>query len=247
MFTGIIEELGTIRNLDIQGQSGKIRIGCKKVLQGTRIGDSIAVNGICLTVTEIEGETFAADVMAETVRRSALSGMGAGDRVDLERAMPAYGRFGGHIVSGHIDGVGVIRDIRREENAVWFIIGAPARILRYVIEKGSVAIDGISLTVAGVDSETFRVSIIPHTMQETRLGVVRVGDTVNLENDPVGKYVERLLGFNQAAGKGGPTDIDSGGERQRLPEVATGMSSFMSDGSGNGAGITLEFLAENGF
>ncbi len=246
MFTGIVEELGVIRNLDIQGKSGKICIGCREVLQGTKVGDSIAVNGICLTVTDMDSETFAADVMAETVRRSSLSGMHAGDKVNLERAMVANGRFGGHIVSGHIDGVGVVKDIRQEENAVWFTIGAPAGILRYVIEKGSIAIDGISLTVAGVEAETFKVSIIPHTLQETRLGIVRVGDSVNLENDPVGKYVERLLGLNAAGALSTSTGVIE--EGNRFEKSDAGMNSItVGRKAGSSSGITLEFLMENGF
>lgn len=196
MFTGIIEELGTIKRIAFQGASGQITIRAKKVLEGTKIGDSIAVNGICLTVTSLQRDGFTADVMAETVRRSSLSDAENGDFVNLERAMAADGRFGGHIVSGHIDGTGRILSFRREENAVWVEIGASRDILRLVVEKGSVCIDGISLTVAAVGDTGFQVSVIPHTGEETTLLKKKPGDLVNLENDVIGKYVEKLLGFS---------------------------------------------------
>ena len=193
MFTGIIEELGSVRSLSLTGTSGKITIDAKKVLEGTRIGDSIAVNGVCLTVISLQRDGFTADVMAETVRRSNLGDLRRGDRVNLERAMDAGGRFGGHLVSGHIDGTGTIRSCRKEENAVWVTVTAGPDILRLIIEKGSVAIDGISLTVAKVTRSDFQVSVIPHTGEETTLLKKKPGDAVNLENDVVGKYVERLL------------------------------------------------------
>lgn len=196
MFTGIIEELGTIKRIVFQGASGQITIRAKKVLEGTKTGDSIAVNGICLTVTSLQKDGFTADVMAETVRRSSLSDAGNGDFVNLERAMAADGRFGGHIVSGHIDGTGKILSFRREENAVWVEIGASRDILKLVVEKGSVCIDGISLTVAAVGDTGFQVSVIPHTGEETTLLKKKPGDLVNLENDVIGKYVEKLLGFS---------------------------------------------------
>lgn len=193
MFTGIIEELGSVRSLSLTGTSGKITIDAKKVLEGTRIGDSIAVNGVCLTVISLQRDGFTADVMAETVRRSNLGDLRRGDRVNLERAMAAGGRFGGHLVSGHIDGTGTIKSCRKEENAVWVTVTAGPDILRLIIEKGSVAIDGISLTVAAVSDRDFQVSVIPHTGEETTLLKKKPGDAVNLENDVVGKYVERLL------------------------------------------------------
>ncbi len=193
MFTGLIEEKGIIKNLDIKGSSGTISISCAEVLKDTKIGDSIAVDGICLTVTRLGVDFFEADVMAETVRRSSLKEKYRGSKVNLERAMPVYGRFGGHIVSGHIDGTGIVEDIRTEENAVWFSISAPNKILSHIIEKGSVAIDGISLTVAYIDDVKFKVSIIPHTIGETTLSERRRGDIVNLENDLIGKYVEKFI------------------------------------------------------
>ncbi len=205
MFTGIVEELGKIRSLSMAGTSGKIAIQARKVLESTKIGDSIAVNGICLTVVTLQNDGFTADVMAETVRRSSLGSCRTGDQVNLERAMAADGRFGGHIVAGHIDGTGTITAMEKEENAVWVTIKAGADILRYVVEKGSIAIDGISLTVAYVDDACFRVSVIPHTGEETTLLKKNPGDIVNLETDMIGKYVEKLLGLSGAASAAGTT------------------------------------------
>ncbi len=193
MFTGIVEEVGTIKHLGINGNSGSIEIKASTVLGNTQIGDSIAVNGICLTVTSLKPESFTADVMAETVRRSSLGDLKAGDIVNLERAMAADGRFGGHIVSGHIDGTGIITEYRKEENAIWVRIAVDDVILKLIVEKGSVCIDGISLTVASVSDKDFQVSVIPHTAKETTLLKRKVGDRVNIENDVVGKYVQRLL------------------------------------------------------
>ena len=195
MFTGIIEELGQVCSLELAGNSGKISLKAKKVLKGTQIGDSIAVNGVCLTVVSMRPDGFTADIMAETVRRSSLGSLKAGDFVNLERAMAADGRFGGHIVSGHIDGTGTIREMRKEENAVWVTIQAQEEILNLIVEKGSICIDGISLTVADVTSTDFSVSIIPHTGEETTLLRKKPGNIVNLENDVVGKYVQKLLGL----------------------------------------------------
>lgn len=194
MFTGIIEEVGTIRSLPSGGSAGSLRIGARTVLDKTKIGDSIAVNGVCLTVTTLLSDGFTADVMPETLRRSNLGLLKIGDHVNLERAMAADGRFGGHIVSGHIDGVGTITGIRKEENAVWITITPPASIMELIVEKGSITIDGVSLTVAAVTSDTFSVSIIPHTRACTSLLDKKKGDQVNLENDIIGKYVKRLLG-----------------------------------------------------
>ena len=198
MFTGIIEECGRVKSLTISGSSGKIIIGAFKVLEGTNIGDSIAVNGVCLTVTDIGRNEFTADIMAETARRSSLSKLKPGESVNLERAMSANGRFGGHIVSGHIDGTGTIVSKIEEENAVWVQISTSSAILRLIVEKGSIAIDGISLTVAKVSESDFSVSIIPHTAKEKTLINKKSGYIVNLENDIIGKYVERLIDFNAA-------------------------------------------------
>ena len=189
MFTGIIEETGTI----LSAGNGKICIAAQKVLDGTKIGDSIAVNGVCLTVTNIESLNFTADVMNETLSRSNLGSLKKGSQVNLERAMAANGRFGGHFVSGHIDGTGKILKVRNDGNAVWVYISAPRTILNLIIEKGSVAIDGISLTIAKVDEKEFAVSVIPHTGEETTLLSKKAGDIVNLENDVIGKYVQKLM------------------------------------------------------
>ena len=207
LFTGIIEETGVIRALTMSGHSGQIRIRADKVLEQTKIGDSIAVNGICLTVTSLSADGFTADIMPETVSRSSMKTAAAGDKVNLERAMAADGRFGGHIVSGHIDGTGTIREMSRDENAVWVRIQAGPEILRYIVEKGSITIDGISLTVARVTGRDFSVSIIPHTGEETTLLSRQEGDIVNLETDIIAKYTEKLLGLGPAAAGGITEDM----------------------------------------
>ena len=193
MFTGIVEEIGTIRSVTKDSKRFVLDIGCSRVLEGTKEGDSIAVNGVCLTVTTLHMGGFTADVMPETAHRSNISRMSGGTRVNLERAMAANGRFGGHIVAGHVDGVGHIANIRKDDTAVWYTVHAGPEILRYVVEKGSITIDGISLTVAAVDDEGFSVSTIPHTVAQTNLSQRRRGDPVNLETDVVGKYIEKLL------------------------------------------------------
>lgn len=203
MFTGIVEEIGTVKAVQRSGTSSIIRIEAKKVLSDIHLGDSIAVNGVCLTVTDFDGSTFQADVMNETLSRSSLGSLKTGSPVNLERAMSAKGRFGGHIVSGHIDGTGTISDIRKDGIAVWYTITASPHIMRYIIEKGSIAIDGISLTVAKVTDSSFSVSIIPHTAEQTILSQKNRGDTVNLENDMIGKYVEKLMKSAEPEGKSG--------------------------------------------
>lgn len=197
MFTGIIEEIGKILRIELSGSSGKLQIQAKKVLEGTKVGDSIAVNGVCLTVTGLSRQDFTADVMPETLSRSSLGQLKSGSSVNLERAMAADGRFGGHIVSGHIDGTGIIEKITKDGNAIRYQIAAPPEIMRGIVEKGSVAIDGISLTVAKAEKERFEISVIPHTLSETILGEKKTGAVVNLENDVIGKYVERLLSFDK--------------------------------------------------
>lgn len=178
MFTGIIEEIGHVKAVKKQTFSQVIVIEASKVLEGTKIGDSIAVNGICLTVTAIEKGQFSADVMHETVKRTSLKNIRAGSHVNLERAMGADGRFGGHIVSGHIDGTGTVTDIRKDDNAVWYRISADDGILKYVVEKGSITIDGISLTVASVTDKYFEVSVIPHTREVT---ILRIYNTSKIQ------------------------------------------------------------------
>lgn len=232
MFTGLIEEVGTIKHMTASGLSGQLAIRADKVLEGTKIGDSIAVNGICLTVVSLQPDGFTADVMAETVRRSSLSACRNGDPVNLERAMPADGRFGGHIVSGHIDGTGVIQSMVREENAVWITVSAAPNLLKYIVEKGSIAIDGVSLTVAYVDDRVFKVSVIPHTGEETTLLGRKPGDPVNLENDIVGKYVEKLMRYPESSGSRAAAKADAETEDDGEP-----FENVMS----------LEYLASHGF
>ncbi|WP_026834993.1 riboflavin synthase [Eubacterium xylanophilum] len=222
MFTGIIEEIGIIENIKRGATSGQLTIKCSKVLEDAKPGDSIAVNGVCLTITSMGSSRYTADVMTETMDRSSLGNMTKGTRVNLERAMAANGRFGGHIVAGHVDGVGTIESIHRDEIAIWYKISVSRKILRYIVEKGSIAIDGISLTVAEVTDSSFSVSVIPHTQGETNLIDRKVGDKVNLECDIIGKYVEKLV-------LGGASADDS------------------KNNTGGETKLTESFLAENGF
>lgn len=217
MFTGIIEETGTLQSVKKGQNSSVLTISAKKVLEHTRIGDSIAANGVCLTVTSIGSGWYQMDVMAETLRRTNLGELKPGDPLNLERAMPVNGRLGGHIVSGHIDGTGSICNFRREDTATWVTIAADRKLLHYIVEKGSIAVDGVSLTVAAVTEQDFSVSIIPHTGGETILLKKKTGASVNLECDIIGKYVEKLLAH------------DIGG------------------GTGKTSGISMEFLQKCGF
>ncbi|MDD7795221.1 riboflavin synthase [Clostridium sp. 'White wine YQ'] len=217
MFTGIVEEIGFVESIEKSGDGARIKIRAKKVLEDSKRGDSISTNGVCLTVTDFWSDGYYSDVMAETMRRSNLGECKTGSKVNLERALKASDRLGGHIVSGHIDGVGIITSNEKESNAVWVTIKAPKEILKYIVEKGSIAIDGISLTVAYVDNEVFKVSIIPHTGEETTLLNKKKGHYVNLECDVIGKYVEKLLGINK------------GKEEKKK------------------SSISMEFLMENGF
>ncbi|MBE0451543.1 MAG: riboflavin synthase [Clostridia bacterium] len=193
MFTGIIEEIGKVKSIVKSAKSAKITVQAKKVLEDVKMGDSIATNGVCLTVTRFTKTEFTVDVMAETMRKSNLDLLSDGSPVNLERALRLGDRLGGHMVSGHVDGLGTIEGTLKEENAIWVTIGADASILRYVIPKGSIAIDGISLTVAYVDDTCFKVSVIPHTKDETTLLGKSIGAKVNLECDLVGKYIEKLV------------------------------------------------------
>lgn len=221
MFTGIIEEVGSVASIRKGAHSCVLTVNASRVLEDVHLGDSIATNGVCLTVTSFTSHSFSADVMHETLNRSSLGSLHIGSPVNLERAMLAGGRFGGHIVSGHIDGVGTISSIKEDDNAVWYTVEAPSNILRYIIEKGSITLDGISLTVAKVTNSNFSVSIIPHTRAQTNLASKKVGDVLNLENDLVGKYVERLMLQPIAASQEQP--------EQKL------------------SGITKEFLSHYGF
>lgn len=220
MFTGIIEEIGTVVSVSRGIKAAKLTLQGNLILEDMHIGDSIAVNGVCLTVTEKTSSTFIVDVMPETLRRSSLGKLSRGSEVNMERAMAANGRFGGHIVSGHIDGTGEIESFVKEDNAVWVTIKTNDKILKYIIEKGSITIDGISLTVAYVDSRGFKVSLIPHTASNTALLKKKAGDIVNLENDIVGKYIDKLLHFED----------------------------FTSEADNAAAvGISVDFLSRNGF
>lgn len=218
MFTGIVEEIGSVSNMQKTGDSYVLTIEAKKVLKDVRLGDSIAVNGVCLTVTAFSGNRFKVDVMPETVTSSSLRTLKRGSHVNLERAMAAGGRFGGHFVSGHIDGTGVIKSKKPFENAVYYVIEADKEWLKFIILKGSICVDGTSLTVFGITENSFTISLIPHTMSETILGEKDSGDVVNLECDMIGKYVGHFL--NGTADK------------------------LNKKGSGN---LTASFLEENGF
>ena len=198
MFTGIIEEVGTFVGLS----GGNITIGAKRVQTDAQIGDSIAVNGVCLTVTQFDVRGFCAAVMPETLRRTSLAGLTHGALLNLERALLPTTRMGGHFVSGHIDGVGRITELREEGNAVLLTIAADAGILRGIVEKGSIALDGISLTVAAVGAADFTVSLIPHTRTVTNLSAKRVGSPLNIETDILGKYVLKLLGGQRSGAQG---------------------------------------------
>ena len=197
MFTGIVEEKGKVKSIKKGAKSAVLSIEGNKIFGDVHLGDSIAVNGVCLTVTSYSKNVFTADVMNETLQRSSLGSLKRGSEVNLERAMAANGRFGGHIVSGHIDGTGVISDMTKDDIAIWVTISTTSDILRLIVEKGSIAIDGISLTVAKVSNTDFAVSVIPHTGANTTLLDKKVGDVVNLENDITGKYIEKLLGLSK--------------------------------------------------
>jgi len=213
LFTGIIEEVGHVNRIG----GGSLVIDCHKVLEDVQLGDSIAVNGVCLTVTHFDKSSFTADVMPETVRRTSLAEIKKGSPVNLERALTLASRLGGHIVSGHIDGTGKIVKFADEGNAILMTISAGPELLRYIVEKGSVALDGISLTVAQVTDSDFTVSLIPHTREVTNLGSKKTGSPINIETDVLGKYVEKML---------------------------KGSSSAPAKAQSN---MTLDFLRENGF
>lgn len=199
MFTGLVEEVGVLSSITGNEQASRLVIRAERVLDGVQVGDSIAVNGICLTVTSYTANHFSVDVMPETMNKTNLRQLRPGQRVNLERAMRLGDRFGGHIVSGHVDGTGTILSRQPHANAVLFRIETKPDVLKYIIPRGSICIDGISLTVVDVDETSFSVSIIPHTLAATSLQERRPGDSVNLEADVIGKYVERLLGFRSAA------------------------------------------------
>ena len=195
MFTGIVEEIGTVKNIVKKGQTLVLTINAKTILEDVHLGDSISVNGVCLTVTEFTGNGFSVDVMPETYQASNLKHLSNNQKVNLERAMAANSRFGGHIVSGHIDGIGEIISIKTMENAVIYKIKIPSGLSKYCINKGSITIDGTSLTLFEVDNDFVTISLIPHTRSHTILGSKSVGEIVNIECDILGKYVEKMLGM----------------------------------------------------
>jgi riboflavin synthase len=197
MFTGIIEEIGVVKTIDRNIQSIRLTLFAKAVLEEFEIGDSVTVNGVCTTATALIESGFTVDLSPETARVTTLGGLKAGDPVNLERAMRIMDRIGGHLVSGHVEGVGVIRDRKQEENAIILTIEAPADILKYCIKKGSIAVDGVSLTINSLTDRSVTVSIIPHTAKVTTLGLKEIGAPVNLESDLIGKYVERLIGSKE--------------------------------------------------
>lgn len=196
MFTGLVEEIGTV----LEARGTRLTIAARTVLEGTRLGDSIAVNGVCLTVVALDGRSFAVEVMPETFRRSNLGRLQAGDAVNLERALPASGRLGGHLVQGHVDGLGRVVHKAREENALWVTIEAPPEVVRYLVPRAFIAVDGVSLTVARLEGQRFSVSLVPHTQAHITLPRQPVGYLANLEVDIVAKYVERLLQGGQPSG-----------------------------------------------
>lgn len=224
MFTGIIEEVGTVMSVKSSANAMKLTIRAPKVTQDINMGDSIAVNGICLTACGLGKENFTVDVMGETLSRTSLKGSRCGSHVNLERALTLNGRLGGHIVSGHIDGTGTVTAIKNDDIARLITISAPQAVMDLIVEKGSVAVDGISLTVASVSSGDFTVSVIPHTMDNTILTEKTPGDTVNLENDCIGKYVRKLMELSE----------------HEMQDAAARRCSGKSR-------VTAGFLTENGF
>lgn len=213
MFTGIIEEIGTVKSIQRGAKSVRLEVEASKVLDGTLVGDSIATNGVCLTVTRLQGNNASFDVMPETVSRTSLAMLKSGSHVNLERALTLQTRLGGHLVSGHVDGTGKIVRRENDDNALWLYIQTTAAIMRYIIEKGSITIQGVSLTVAKVMDDVFAVSLIPHTQNATTLHEAKVGDIVNLENDIVAKYIEKLLP-GMEVGKG--TENEKGKTNEEL-------------------------------
>jgi riboflavin synthase len=197
MFTGIIEEIGTIQNIQAKGNTLVLAIQGKKVLEDMNLGDSIAVNGVCLTVTEFNQSSFLVDVMPETFHSTALSGLQRGSLVNLERAMSSNGRFGGHFVTGHVDTIGQIVKREPKENAIYIDIQFPKEFSHLTLYKGSITLDGTSLTIFGISKDQVTVSIIPHTAKETILGHKKIGDKVNIEFDIIGKYLYSFLQKNE--------------------------------------------------
>lgn len=218
MFTGIIEEIGTVKSI----KSKVITIEADKIFEDLKLGDSVAVNGTCLTVSSFSNKIFNADITSETLNRTNLGDLKSGFKVNLERALTLNGRLGGHIVSGHVDGIGIIKSISRNSKDIILTVEVPFDLMKYIIEKGSVAVDGISLTIAKVNKNNFSIALIPHTFKETSLYYKKKGDKVNIENDIIGKYVEKLLFFNNA-------------NSEEIKNKSTNSN------------INMEFLIKNGF
>ncbi|MCQ6558088.1 riboflavin synthase [Paenibacillus mendelii] len=230
MFTGLIEEIGTLKRVFKQGEAMMLTFEASRILSDVMIGDSISVNGVCLTVTEFNRSAFTVDVMPQTFRHTNLKDIRSGESVNLERAMKAGGRFGGHIVQGHVDGTGIIVSRTADANAVVFAIRPhDAGCMRYIIPQGSVTIDGISLTVTECHESGFSISIIPHTLRETALQSKQPGSSLNIECDLLGKYVDHLLHYKGSGPRGSGDSMEAGGV------------------SGPGKGLTAAFLADNGF
>lgn len=222
MFTGIVEEIGKIKSIERHANSIKLTVSANKIMSDMHIGDSIATNGICLTVTSFDSSSYTVDVMPETMMMTNFKNLKVNDAVNLERALPANGRLGGHIVSGHIDGLGTIIKKYNDDKAIRMSFSTTPSILELIVKKGSIAIDGISLTVTDVDSTSFSVSIIEHTQGETTLTSKKIGDTVNLENDVIGKYVQKMF-------------------------VGTRFITSTDSDANINKGISMEFLESNGF
>lgn len=202
MFTGIIEEIGALKERRDGSHSCTLTVRCEKILEGTKIGDSIAVNGTCLTVTKLNADSFDVDVTPETMRRTAFSIVRVGSKLNLERALRIGDRLGGHLVSGHVDFVGKLIKKEQEGNAVNLTFSVPEQWMKYILAKGSIAIDGVSLTIAKKQSNSFFVSLIPHTGEMTILLLKQIGDPVNIECDCIGKYIEQLIGHNTSSSIG---------------------------------------------
>lgn len=246
MFTGLIEEMGSLGAVRQAGRSLHIAVKADKVMAGLELGDSVAVSGVCLTVVARDAGTFTADVMPETYQRTTLRHLGPGARVNLERCLQVGGRLGGHMVQGHVDGVGQVADLTKDEIALWVTIVAPPAVMRYVVPKGSIAVDGISLTVVDRTADRFRVGIIPHTAAVTTMGQRRVGDPVNLEGDIIGKYVDQFVAARVGNGGGSDPDGGFGGG----PDGAQGGTQGRGPGSVSGSapdGVSAELLRRTGF
>lgn len=244
MFTGIVEEIGRITAISRGAQSLRLTISGNVIFSDMEIGCSIAVNGVCLTVTEFGNAHFTADVMAESVKMTTLHTLKVGDAVNLERAMAANGRFGGHMVAGHVDGIGHVVSRRAVDNSVVFRITAPQEVMEYVIYKGSITVDGASLTVSKRESSYFEISIIPHTLGQTILGKARPGTAVNLETDIAGRYIRHFMMLGNDA-KGPSAANGSTGHSSATDSVANTATTTATDKKG--AGITMDVLSRNGF